>query len=190
MTAQAFTPNPTLTVRRVVTGHDADGRSVIADDGTAPINTAVYHEDFIISEVWRSDVLPADNAVGGEACRANDLEPSSEGNLFRIVRFPPDSEYLGGIDVESGFASLGKSGAESSAGYEGAPHPLMHRTSTVDYIVVISGEIYAVMEKGEVLLQQGDVLVQRGTNHAWSNRSNAPCVIAAILNAAQPLSLG
>ncbi len=115
MTKQVFTPNSNLTVRRVVTGHDASGQSVIADDGAAPINTAVYHNDFIISDVWRSDVLPADNSIAGEACRANDLEPSSAGNVFRIVRFPPDSYYLSEIDVESGFASLGTTGSEAIA---------------------------------------------------------------------------
>ncbi len=65
--------------------------------------------------------------------------------------------------------------------------PLMHKSTTIDYIIVIKGEMYAVMDEGEVLLKPGDVLVQRGTNHSWSNRSDAPCLIAAILIDAKPI---
>jgi quercetin dioxygenase-like cupin family protein len=60
-------------------------------------------------------------------------------------------------------------------------HPGMHKTGTVDYAIVLSGEIYAVMDKGETLLRAGDTLVQRGTNHAWSNRSETPCLVAFVL---------
>jgi len=66
-------------------------------------------------------------------------------------------------------------------------HPGMHRTHTLDYCVVLSGEIYAVLDEGEVVLRAGDCLVQRGTRHAWSNRSEEPCVVAFVLVAAKPL---
>ena len=65
--------------------------------------------------------------------------------------------------------------------------PMMHKTSTVDYIIVLKGEIYAVMETGEKLLRAGDVLIQRGTNHSWSVRGNEPCIVAAVLVSAEPL---
>ena len=64
---------------------------------------------------------------------------------------------------------------------------MMHITSTVDYIIILEGEIYAAMDKGETLLKRGDVLVQRGTNHSWFNRSDKPCVLAAILVSADPV---
>jgi len=64
----------------------------------------------------------------------------------------------------------------------------MHRTRTLDYAIVLSGEIWAVLDEGEVLLRAGDCLVQRGTNHAWSNRSDVPCTIAFVLVAAAPRS--
>ena len=64
---------------------------------------------------------------------------------------------------------------------------MMHKTSTVDYIIVLKGEIYAVMDTGEKLLRAGDILVQRGTNHSWSVRGNEPCIIAAVLVNAKPL---
>ena len=63
----------------------------------------------------------------------------------------------------------------------------MHKTPTVDYVIVLSGEIYAVMDQGETLLRAGETLVQRGTNHAWSNRSEAPCLVACILVSVSPV---
>ncbi len=63
----------------------------------------------------------------------------------------------------------------------------MHKTCTVDYCIVLSGEIWAVLDEGEVLLRAGDCLVQRGTHHAWSNRTDEPCTIAFVLVAAKPL---
>ena len=91
----------------------------------------------------------------------------------------------------------GASGSDGSAGFQaiGASHaqdkhssdPMMHKTSTVDYIIVLKGEIHAIMETGEKLLKAGDVLVQRGTNHSWSVRGNEPCVVAAILVNAKPV---
>jgi len=64
--------------------------------------------------------------------------------------------------------------------------PMMHATATVDYIIVLRGEIYAIMDKGEKLLGQGDILIQRGTNHSWSVRTEEPCIIAAVLIGAKP----
>ena len=66
-------------------------------------------------------------------------------------------------------------------------HPGMHRTKSIDYIIVLKGEIHAVMEKGETLLRAGDILVQRGTNHSWSVRGGEPCIVAAVLVDAKPL---
>ncbi|MGE5147909.1 MAG: cupin domain-containing protein, partial [Candidatus Eiseniibacteriota bacterium] len=67
-------------------------------------------------------------------------------------------------------------------------HPAMHCTNTVDYIYILSGEIWALMDEGEVLLRPGDSLIQRGTNHAWSNRSDAPCRFLAVLVDAEPVA--
>ena len=88
-------------------------------------------------------------------------------------------EVLGGELTLSTFGELGsthKPKAEDSA-----KHPSMHKTDSIDYLVVIAGEMWMVMEEGEVLLRQGDCIVQRGTNHAWVNRSGKPCLLAAVL---------
>jgi quercetin dioxygenase-like cupin family protein len=80
-------------------------------------------------------------------------------------------------------------GSSARAAFDrGSPrHPGFHKTSSVDYAIVLAGEIYALMDEGEVLLKEGDVLVQRGTNHAWSNRSDAPAYLAFMLIDAEPL---
>lgn len=189
MSTQSSTPEASRFTRRVVTGHNEAGRSVIISDGICSANAALFISDFSINEVWTSEGLPADNQSSDAAGPTSvELEPTSGGNIFRIVQFPPDREYIHGIDMEAGFSAIGESGRASVATFDDAPHPAMHRTSTLDYIVIISGEIYAVMEEGEVLLRPGDVLVQRGTNHAWSNRGDQICVMAAVLNSATPFS--
>jgi quercetin dioxygenase-like cupin family protein len=89
---------------------------------------------------------------------------------------------------DQAFASMGRSGAQALAHDASASrHPMMHRTQTVDYAIVLSGEIWALMDSGETKMKAGDILVQRGTNHAWSNRSNKPCLVAFVLIDAKPL---
>ena len=90
----------------------------------------------------------------------------------------------GAFDRQAAFAAMG---ADHAMDPEGSRHPGMHKTATVDYAIVLSGEIYALMDEGETLLQAGDCLVQRGTNHAWGNRSDAPCLVAFILVSAKPV---
>lgn len=178
---------PTLKTRRVVTGHDADGKSVILVDETCQVSVSMWHEDMVVTDAWRVDRLPTSNEGYADPCRTAELEALPTGNVCRIVQFPPDSQYLPGVNAAKGFDKLGSTGSSARTGQDDSPHPLMHRTNTLDYIIVISGEMYAVMDRGEVLLKPGDVLIQRGTNHAWSNRSDRPCIIAAVLNGADPI---
>jgi mannose-6-phosphate isomerase-like protein (cupin superfamily) len=112
------------------------------------------------------------------------LEPPKNGSILRIVEFPPDSQWRDGADAREAFASIGAGHAADKRSSD----PMMHRTRTVDYIIVLKGEIYAVMEKGATLLRAGDVLVQRGTNHSWSVRGTEPCIVAAVLVDAKPLA--
>ena len=132
-------------VRRVVTGLDADGRSVIVLDDTAPAKSAGTGEDArTLFDVWSTISTSSDpTKEGGAGLGPNATE-------MRIVELPPGHRRE------------------------------MHRTDTVDYGLVLSGELYAVFENGETLLRPGDVIVQRGTNHAWQNRSDAPTRIAFI----------
>ena len=173
-------------VRRVVTGHDADGKSIIASDGIAPnMKEMPSFPGLALTDLWETKGAPASNeGTADAAARPIHLEPPPNGSILRIVEFPPDSTRPGGSDGREGFKAIGAGHVQDKHSAD----PMMHKTSTVDYAIVLKGEIYAVMEKGETLLKPGDVFIQRGTMHSWSVRGNEPCIIAAILVNAKPLS--
>jgi len=166
-------------IRRVVTGHDARGRSVIASDGPSPHVLLVGgREDLGLTNLWVTDGRPgANEGTADAAARPVVLEPPAGGTIFRVVEFPPDAAAAT-FDREAAFASMG---ADHAMDPDASRHPGMHKTATVDYAIVLSGEIWALMDEGETRLEAGDCLVQRGTNHAWSNRSDRPCLVAFIL---------
>ena len=127
--------------------------------------------------MWET-VSPADNEGSDDVgIRENRIEPHDPaGTIFRIVEFPPDKVWQD-LDVAEGFKQMGSGDAHDGE----AENLMMHETQTTDYAIVLDGEIWAVMEEGETLLKSGDVLVQRGTNHAWSNRTNTTAAVAFIL---------
>jgi hypothetical protein len=176
-------------IRRVVTGHNAQGRAIFISDGPAP---AVFDRGpgaTAVTELWETSATPASNAgskdptVGG----AQRLPPPKNGSKFRVVEYPPDSKRVAAIHA----ASSATDANAKSEGYvrdvANKRHPGVHKTDTIDYAIVLSGEIYALMDEGELLLKTGDVLIQRGTNHAWSNRTDEPCCIAFVLIDAEPV---
>jgi mannose-6-phosphate isomerase-like protein (cupin superfamily) len=168
-------------IRRIVTGHNAQGRSVIVSDGPSPHVLALLDDPPLgMTDLWVTARTPADNTgtVDAAARPAITLEPPRGGSIFRVVEFPPDQATAGKLDRRKLFEAMHAGDAMDPAG---ARHPGMHRTTTVDYAIVLSGEIYAVMDEGETLMRAGDCLVQRGTNHAWSNRGQAPCLVAFVL---------
>jgi len=154
-------------MRRVVTGHDANGRAVVIIDDAPSAVVLEKAGGLRLTELWRT----------GETPRERRIEPEPGGSVFRVIEYPPDSQRLATIQPEAHFASMGAEAAPADK----RRHPGMHRTRTLDYAIVLSGEIYAVLDEGEVLLKAGDVLVQQGTNHAWSNRSDRPATIAFVL---------
>lgn len=167
-------------IRRLVTGHNAEGKSIIVSDAPSP-HTLVLSDIPAcgMTNLWITDGQPALDTTGDDnADRRVTLTPPEQGSIFRIVEFPPDKTIAGKIDRKMVFAAMG---ADAAMDTTGARHPLMHKTKTVDYALVVSGEIYAVMDEGEALMKAGDCLVQRGTNHAWSNRSDKPCLVAFVL---------
>jgi quercetin dioxygenase-like cupin family protein len=165
-------------MKRIVTGHDARGRSVVMiDDRPAPV-LLEKAGGLRLSELWTTSEAPADiSRHDDRARRERRIEPDAMGSVFRVIEYPPDAERLKTLEPEEHFASMGVQAADSAQ----RRHPGMHRTRTIDYAIVLSGEIYAVLDDGEVHLSAGDVLVQQGTNHAWSNRTNQPCRIAFVL---------
>ena len=172
-------------IRRVLTGHDSDGKSIIMTDGIAPnVLEMESMPGLALTDLWETNGAPASNEGNADAAeRKVHLEPPKNGTILRIVEFPPDSQWRQSADARKAFNSIG-------AGHASDRHsadPMMHKTSTVDYIVVLKGEIWAIMDKGETLLKAGDILVQRGTNHSWSVRTSEPCVVAAVLVSAKPV---
>jgi mannose-6-phosphate isomerase-like protein (cupin superfamily) len=172
-------------VRRVLTGHDAEGKSAIIADGyAANMKEMPAGSGLAVTELWETAV-PADNAGKDDAGnRKVRLEPPKHGTLFRIVEFPPDSQWQNRADARDWAKALDATHAPDRSSSD----PMMHKTNTVDYIVVLQGEIYAILDKGETLLKPGDVFIQRGTNHSWSVRGNEPCIVAVVLVDARPLS--
>ena len=173
-------------VRRVVTGHDTEGRSVFVADGMAAnVKEMASMPGLALTDLWETTSAPASNVGNADAAtRPVKLEPPASGTILRVVEFPPDSAWRTGADAMAAFESIGAGHASDQKSSD----PMMHTTATVDYIIVLKGEIHAIMDVGETLLRPGDILVQRGTNHSWSVRGNEPCIVAAVLVSALPLS--
>ena len=172
-------------VRRVLTGHDAEGRSTFIADAIAPnMKEMPSFPGLALTDLWETTGAPASNEGAADAAdRPIHLEPPKNGTILRIVEFPPDSSRPRDSDGAAGFKAIGAGHAQDKRSSD----PMMHKTATVDYIIVLKGEIYAVMETGEKCLRAGDILVQRGTNHSWSVRTKEPCIVAAVLVSAEPI---
>ena len=170
--------------RRIVTGHDENGRAVVLFDGESPHSFVLEKAGGLrLTEIWETRSSPADNSGTRDAAdHERRIEPVGGGSVFRIIEYPPDRVRLATLDPEAHFRGMGAKAADAAM----RRHPGMHKTDTIDYCVVLSGEIWAVLDESEVLLRAGDCLVQRGTNHAWSNRTEEHCVIAFVLVAAEP----
>jgi hypothetical protein len=171
-------------IHRVVTGHDARGKAIVSSDGALPkvveiaaIPGTVFHE------VWSTAGAPAPVDNGPDPTLSPlMLPPPKLGTRIRFVDIPPDTaDYLahGSARMVEAFAQIGDT--KASTVKADSPHPLMHRTESVDYGIVIDGEMTLVLDDSEVLLKQGSVVVQRGTNHAWANRSGRPCRMLFVL---------
>jgi naringenin degradation protein FdeH len=159
-------------VRRVVTGH-REGKAVVLYDSAAPNQRLRQASGLVSTLVWVTDETPADISNSNDrAAREIGVPPPVGGSIFRIVDFPPEQ------GSRSREAVLAEMGVRDEGG---ARHHGMHRTRSVDYAIVLEGEIDMLLDEGEVHLRAGDVLVQQGTNHAWVNRGVAPCRIAFVL---------
>jgi mannose-6-phosphate isomerase-like protein (cupin superfamily) len=175
-------PNP---VRRVVTGHDEQGRSIVVSDAPAPfVHVNPADPEWYSTDVFRSVGTPA--AIVAQPVETTEGPrrqlPSPRGTVIRVNNFPPEPEAVRRMspeDAQRAFASLGN--AKAATFGKGGRHPLMHRTETIDYAIVVSGEITMLLDVGEVVLKAGDILVQCGTNHAWVNRSNAAAIVIFVL---------
>ncbi|MFJ9381825.1 cupin domain-containing protein [Streptomyces sp. NPDC101455] len=147
--------------RRLVTGVNGAGKAVFLEDGeTSSIQTVANTPTFVVTNLWQHTAVPVDNdgpvddGLGGNVT----LDPPLGGSVLRIVEFPPDREWKA-----QGVADQ------------------VHATPSLDYALVLEGEIWAVLDEEEKLMKPGEVLIQRGTRHAWSNRSDKQAVVAFVL---------
>lgn len=164
-------------VHRVVTGHDAAGKAIIASNGPLPAVVELQAiPGMIFHEVWETQGMPAPVDNGADPTTGPTMHgPPKNGTRIRFVDLPPDTHYL--ADAEGSMKALFEE-VNNPAGLtttSDSPHPMMHRTEAVDYGVVIEGELTLILDDSEVALKPGSVVVQRGTNHAWANRSGKPC---------------
>ncbi len=174
-------------IRRVVTGHDEKGKSIVISDSLTPtVRTNPLRHDFRSTDIWRTNASPAPIAKQepDPTLPPYTQQPTRQGTVIRVSEIAPESEegdiyHLAPDKVHELFRSIGNEAASTFG--RGSSHPFMHRTETVDYAFIIEGEITLVLDDQEVLLKAGDVAVQRGTNHVWSNRSDGVCRILFIL---------
>lgn len=174
-------------VRRFVTGLNETGQSnVTFDDVATNVLPITGWPGAFITEVWVTEEMPVDNGgTHDRGARPIRHDPTPNGTIFRVVEIPPEKSLKAAIDVDAAFAAMGSHNKPSTD--DSSKHSSMHFTNSVDYLVVLSGEMHMLMEDGEVLLPTGSCIVQRGTKHAWVNRSDKPCVIAGILVDATPI---
>jgi mannose-6-phosphate isomerase-like protein (cupin superfamily) len=158
--------------RRIVTGQNTQGKSVIIIDGP-PTPFGAY---------WSTDSTPVDNRGSTDAGQqVKTLEPVPGGSIFRIAAIPPEDPNVPPAERERQMAKLFEQMNATHCRGDIRQHPGMHKTHTIDYVVLLSGEVTLLLNEGQVDLKPFDVVVQRGTDHAWVNKGKEPAVLAAVL---------
>ena len=140
-----------FSIRRIVTTHDANGKAVIATDSQMEAREGRPGTGIHNALMWTTDSMPVDINAEDPAGQVLDIAPGPNGTIFRILEVPPGSA------------------------------PYMHRTETIDYVLVMEGEIDMELDDSEVHMKAGDIMIQCGTNHAWANRGDKVCRIAFVL---------
>jgi uncharacterized cupin superfamily protein len=176
-------------IRRIVAGNDDRGIAVALSDGPSPdVRLDPARPGFASTRLWVQEATPAHAKGVRETLHLpHSLAPPPAGSVCRVVEYPPEADYIRKIrpaDVAAYFATMGS--PEASTAAAGAPHPYMQRMPSLDFCFILEGEVTLVLDADEVHLRQGDSVIQRGTRHAWSNRSDAPCLILMSQHGAIP----
>lgn len=163
--------------RRVVTGFDSNGRSCVVSDAPAARLVGPAGDPILI-DFWQTATGEADPATKPIA-----LAPVAGGSVFRFFRVQPESRtaQTDPATISAQTAAYYASVGAADSHVAGARHPGFHITETVDYIVVLEGEITLMLDEGETILRPFDVVVQRGTAHAWVNHTDTPTLLMAVL---------
>jgi len=165
--------------RRIVTIDREPGKSSLVSDGPVPdVRTDPARPGYACARLWVTDSTPA-KIVFETLHLPYTLQPPPRGSVCRVETFPPDEAWkgkAGASQVQAFYRSIGAPGASTYSPL--APHPYMQKTRTLDFCIVLDGEITLVLDAREVALKAGDIVIQRGTHHAWSNRSTRPAAVA------------
>lgn len=176
-------------IRRIVTGHDENGKAIVIADGPTPgVKTTPNRPGVIFHNMWTTTTAPARYDTPTEATSVDlPLPPPPNGTTFRLIEFPPEAkvEQVDDETAKKAFEEYGADGALQHGDEEDDKmknrHAFMHRTETVDYAICLKGEMTMLLDDSEVVMKAGDVMVQRGTNHAWANLSDEYCTMAFVL---------
>jgi mannose-6-phosphate isomerase-like protein (cupin superfamily) len=161
--------------RRIVTGHDSQGKAVVLFDAALPAQQRGANG---VTLFWVTSEFPVDPGISTDRAQtAIGVPPPEGGTVFRVVEFAPAAPQAAPINHNEILRAMGIDPA--TQGY--ARHANTHRTRTIDYAVVMEGEIDMLLDDSEIHVKAGDVLVQQATNHAWVNNGSQPCRIAFIL---------
>jgi uncharacterized cupin superfamily protein len=174
-------------IRRIVAGNDDRGIAVALSDGPSrDVRLDPARPGFAMTRMWVQETTPARAKGIRETLHLpHTIEPPPGGSICRAVEYPPEASYIGSIgeaDVRAWFSAIGSPGAWVAGGR----HPYMQRTSSIDFCSIFDGEIALVLDNAEVNLKAGDQAIVRGASHAWSNRSDKPCIVMMSQHAAAP----
>ena len=171
-------------IRRVVTGLDADKKAIVLFD--SKVNLELRKSGNQTANLWITDTCPPGFSFKKDAADQPYIAPPPDnGTVIRVVEFPPlSSDAEAKMDPNLMMKVVG-----DHAPTRGLPvkHPLMHRTRTVDYAIIMSGEIDMMLDDAVVHVKAGDVVIQQATNHAWINRGTQPCrIVFVLMDSKQP----
>ena len=168
-------------ISRLVTGIGEDGKSRIVETKMLEGKTLSERPGFRMANVWATTSTPALIQAPEATETLHGVHPPKGGTVIRMMDIPPQP-IMAEVSAAQHHVTRAQLFPDASRHkVDTSRHPGMHMTESVDYAIIISGELWAIMEDGESLMKAGDVLVQRGTVHAWANRSEEICRICFVL---------
>jgi len=167
-------------MRRIITGHNESGKSIITIDG--PPACSIGEDVGGLFELWNTDGQPINSR--DQIDRADSeilLSPPPQGTKFRYFQINPTPEGVPWDILQDAAAEAFKRIGAAHHRVDTSKHPAMHKTKTIDYIILLKGDVSLLLDEDEVRLEPHDVVVQRGTNHAWINHGKEPALLIAVL---------
>jgi hypothetical protein len=168
-------------IRRIVTGHDDQGRSYIVADGPSPaVRLVPERPGYRVTNIWRTVGSPTEINASDSIAQHQGVAPPNNGTVIRIIDIPPEADDADERKRQAA-ATFNNLFSDADHHLEDKRHPGMHITESVDYAIILEGELTAILDKDETVMHTGDVLIQRGTNHAWANRSGKMARVLFVL---------